>query len=574
MNRTVDQIEKKAQKMKKIVCLSVICSLALMSCTPTNYKKITKRDYLSKMKAAWIGQMIGVGWSAPTEFNYIGEIIPEDKVPEFEGNSVNVFGQDDLYVEMTFIKTMEDYGIDCSIQQAGLDFANSEYMLWGANEAARENLRLGIAPPESSHPEYHKGADWIDYQIEADFSGILCPGLPNEVIALGEKFGRIMNYGDGLYAGQFMGGMYAAAYFEKNIHQIIEAGLACIPHKSQYAECIRDVVEWHKKNPVDWKETWKLIEDKYRNNPEYQQYGAQNDEYWVEMDAKLNAAYIVMGLLYGNGDPDKTIIISMRCGRDSDCNPSSACGVLFASLGMDGIDRKYYDQLDYNTKFDYTDYNFLELLEVCAKLTEQIILEAGGKIETEDDGQTWYYIPEKTVIPSTWVQSWNPGPFDENNRFSMEEMEQINYRSSKQYYPHITQWTPDKWKIYFAGKKCKSISTFWKGKEGAIVTPLHHENRGIMMYLNNFPLAEGKKHVLSLAVSHEDEGSWDLTIHINWKARIKETISAKTCQNGWKEYRIDLSEYAGTPISVDFRQNYNGNAKSTAYWHNVTLTEE
>jgi hypothetical protein len=42
--------------------------------------------------------------------------------------------------------------------------------------------------------------------------------------------------------------------------------------------------------------------------------------------------HIVMGLLYGEGDMDKTIIISMRCGQDSDCNPSNAAGVLATSL--------------------------------------------------------------------------------------------------------------------------------------------------------------------------------------------------------------------------------------------------
>ena len=30
---------------------------------------------------------------------------------------------------------------------------------------------------------------------------------------------------------------------------------------------------------------------------------------------------IVMGLLYGQGNMDNTIVISMRCGQDSDCNP-------------------------------------------------------------------------------------------------------------------------------------------------------------------------------------------------------------------------------------------------------------
>ena len=548
-------------------------SIQLGGTSTVNYKKISREEYISKMKAAWIGQMIGVGWSAPTEFRFIGTTVPEDEVPAFDGKSVNAFGQDDLYVEMTFLKTMEDYGIDCSIKQAGIDFANSEYMLWGANEEGRENLRIGIAPPESSHPQYHKGTDWIDYQIEADFSGIICPGMPNEVIALGDKFGRIMNYGDGMYAGQFMGGMYAAAYFEKDINKIIDAGLACIPAQSQYAQCIRDIVEWHKKDPENWEKTWQLIEDKYRNNPDYQKYKAVNEQYWVEMDAKLNGAYVVMGLLYGNGDPDKTIIVSMRCGRDSDCNPSSAAGVLFASLGMEGIDQKYYDMLDNETKFSHTDYNFPELVEVSTKLTEQFILKAGGKIE-EIEGQTFYFIPEKTIVPSAFEQSWQPGPYDENNKFSEEEMKQIKYRSAKQYNPHIKEWTPENWKIYFAGKNSEDICSAWKGKEGVIITPINNEKRGVAIYRNISPLTEGKKHYLTFSVSHEDEGSWDLTVYLNWQEEIKEAISAQNCPNGWKEYKIDLSNYKGNLSFIFLMQDFNGNMKSTAYWHNVKIIEE
>ena len=88
--------------MKKIAFQFIILSIALTSCTTKNYKKILKEDYLNRMKAAWIGQMIGVGWSAPTEFRFIGEIIPDKEIPEFDGNDVNAFDQDDIYVEMSF----------------------------------------------------------------------------------------------------------------------------------------------------------------------------------------------------------------------------------------------------------------------------------------------------------------------------------------------------------------------------------------------------------------------------------------------------------------------------------------
>ena len=170
-----------------------ITLLAQESETEVSERRITVNEYRSKMKAGWIGQMAGVGWGAPTEFRYLAKTIPEDEVPEWKPGMVNVYGQDDLYVEMTFLRSMEVHGFDVSINQAGIDFANSAYNLWVANKSGRDNLRQGIAPPNSGHPTYNVNADAIDYQIEADFSGLISPGLPNTVIALGEKFGRLMN---------------------------------------------------------------------------------------------------------------------------------------------------------------------------------------------------------------------------------------------------------------------------------------------------------------------------------------------------------------------------------------------
>ncbi len=164
-------------------------------------RSLSVDEYLSRMKAGWIGQMAGVGWGAPTEWTSLGSIIPPEEVPAWSPERINQFGQDDLYVEMTFLRTLEVHGLGVSARQAGLDFARSAYELWHANRFGRENLRRGIAPPDSGHPLFTDHADDIDYQIEADFSGLIAPGLPNTVIELGEKFGRLMNYGDGLYGG-------------------------------------------------------------------------------------------------------------------------------------------------------------------------------------------------------------------------------------------------------------------------------------------------------------------------------------------------------------------------------------
>jgi hypothetical protein len=264
-------------------------------------------------------------------------------MPAWSPEKINQFRQDDIYVEMTFMRTLELYGLDASIRQAGIDFANSGYPLWHANREGRNLLRRGIAPPDSGHPEFNKHADDIDYQIEADYAGLIAPGMPNVAIELGEKFGRLMNYGDGLYGGQFVGGMYAEAFFEDDMERIVRAGLKCVPQGSQFAECIRDVLAWYKQNPDNWQKTWQLIEDKYQDNPDYRKFSCDKGDF--NIDAKINAAYIVMGLLYGKGDPDQTIIISTRCGQDSDCNPSNSGGVLFTTIGFKNLPDKFTSAL-------------------------------------------------------------------------------------------------------------------------------------------------------------------------------------------------------------------------------------
>ncbi len=393
-------------------------------------RRLPVREYQEKMKAGWLGQMAGVGWGGPTEFKAQNKILPQEQMPKWEPGMVNQFQQDDIYVEMTFVRTLEQYGFDVPIRQAGIDFANSGYPLWHANRAGRDNLRKGIAPPDSGHPQFNKHADDIDYQIESDYSGLIAPGLPNTVIALAEKFGRLMNYGDGVYGGQFVGGMYAEAFFESDPVKLVEAALKCIPEKSQYAETIRDLLRWYKENPDDWEKTWDLLNKKYHLNPNYRKFSCSGPKGDFNIDAKLNGAYIVMGLLYGKRDPDQTIIISTRCGQDSDCNPSSAGGVLFTTIGFSKLPDRFKSALNPEGVFSHTAYNFPRLVEVCEKLVRQAVDRAGGKIEKDASGEEVFVISVEAPKPGKLEQCWEPGPIA-NSRFTEEEMKQITKREAK-----------------------------------------------------------------------------------------------------------------------------------------------
>jgi hypothetical protein len=341
--------------------------------------------------------MIGVSYGAPTEFKALGTILEG----EIQGDDLsNAIHQDDLYVEMTFAQVMDTVGLDATTADYGEAFKHTNYSLWHANAAARRNLNRGIPAPLSGHPTYNLHADDIDFQIEADFIGIMCPGLPQVSNSYCDGVGRVMNYGDGLYGGMFVCGMYTAAYFESDPRKVVEAGLACIPAESPYAQVISDVLEWSA-NENDWRQVWQKTEEKWDRHDVCPD-GAHNA---FNIDAKINGAYIAIGLIYGRRDWQPTMEIATRCGQDSDCNPASALGVLGAMLGYDALpdkDKQAVAKLA-DTKFSHTDYSFNDIVDSTEARALRIIRKAGG---TVSDAQV--EIPPQLPAPPP-LELWSYG---------------------------------------------------------------------------------------------------------------------------------------------------------------------
>src|SRR5690242_8187545 len=197
-------------------------------------KTITLAELRDKIEGGWAGQMIGVSFGAPTEFRYREQIIEGDLpkwTPDRVNNSLN---QDDLYVDMTFAKVLDDKGVGATTEDFGAMFKDAKYALWHANLAARRALKRGVPASLSGTPKYNAHANDIDFQIESDFIGLMSPGLPRFSNDLCYRAGRVMNHGDGIYGGMFISAMYAAGFFESDPRKIVEYGLAAIPAASPY----------------------------------------------------------------------------------------------------------------------------------------------------------------------------------------------------------------------------------------------------------------------------------------------------------------------------------------------------
>ena len=343
-------------------------------------------EFEDKVRGGWAGQMIGVTYGAPTEFRFLQKINdqPRDWKPEELAGALD---QDDLYVEMTFADVMDRKGLEASSDEYGEAFKNSKYQLWHANLAARRALLRGIPGSMSGNPKYNLHPNDIDFQIESDFIGLMTPGMPRAAQRYAGRVGRVMNYGDGLYGGMFISAMYSAAYVEDDPRKVVEAGVAAIPVESRYAKVIRDVLQWSRGNPDDWKKTWQLLEEKWDRDDACPD-GALMP---FNIDAALNGAYVAMGLLYGNKDFEKTIDIAMRGGQDSDCNPASAGGIVGTMIGYKAIPAKWTAPLPAiaDKKFSFTNYSFNTSVERTIERTKQVVKTEGGKVE-----------PDVLVIPA------------------------------------------------------------------------------------------------------------------------------------------------------------------------------
>lgn len=370
---------------------------------------ITEDKLYDKLLGGWIGQMAGVSLFAQTEFGAAGQIMTEERVDrlyaDWEAGKLSIndaFGQDDLYVEIPFLEAMKENGAFCTPAVIAEKFRDTEFQLWHANNAARQNLRDGILYPDSGSYLYNQHADDIDWQIECDFLGQMYPGYVNDAAYRSYELGHIICYGDGVYGGVFVTAMHAAAYTASSLDEIIEAGLSVIPEDTQFKNALNLVMESYE-NGDTWQECWKKLENEYGTVDKCPEMNASADKSSkYNIDAKLNSAYILVGLLWGEGDFEQSMIIAGRCGQDSDCNPSSVASILGNYYGASAIPEKYTKGLDYTgTNFSETDYNLEEVLAINFDLMKEI-LTANGAVYA--DG-TWT-IERDTAYEAVAYEQW------------------------------------------------------------------------------------------------------------------------------------------------------------------------
>ena len=364
---------------------------------------LTEAELRDKVLGGWIGQMAGVAFFAKTEFGASGQMMTAERVnklySEWESGIVSIndaFDQDDTYVEIPFMDAMKENGALCGLSPMAEKFKNSQFALWHANKVGRDNLLAGLTAPESGHFLYNQHCDDLDWQIECDFLGMMYPGLVNAAAKRSFDIGHITNYGDGVYGGVFVTAMHSAAFTANTVGEIVKAGLAVIPDNTTFKEAMNLVVESYLAGD-EWWDCWNKLEAKYGTVDKCPEMSTKK----YNIDAKLNAAYILVGLLWGGGDFEQTMIIAGKCGQDSDCNPSSAASILGNMYGASGIPEMWKKGLNYDTrKFSATEYTLNDVVDLNVALMKEVLVSEGA---TQKDG-VWTIAKDTNYSPVKWEQ--------------------------------------------------------------------------------------------------------------------------------------------------------------------------
>ena len=312
--------------------------------------ELTSEAYLDKVHGAWLGRCVGCllgkpveGWPRDRIEGYLrlGDAYPLDGyIPEvtphpegyrlhptyreaMKGAIDGMPRDDDIDYTILGLHILEEHGASFTTADVGAEWlTHLPYSLvYTAERVAYRNLVNGLTPPETAiHRNPYR--EFIGAQIRADIWGYAAPGLPEVAAELAFRDASLSHVKNGIYGEMFVAATISAAFSTDDIREAIEVGLSEIPRRSRLAEAMRDVLKWSHEYD-DWRQAWERVMNSY------------GGYHWVH--TINNAAFVLLGLLYGGGDLGRSVSISVMAGFDTDCNGATAGSVVGAILGAKAL---------------------------------------------------------------------------------------------------------------------------------------------------------------------------------------------------------------------------------------------
>jgi len=306
-----------------------------------------QKDYLLKVYSGFLGMNVGIRLGAPVE----PTIWTYDRIQRTYGDITgyvkefkNFAADDDANGPVYFLRALDDEDISKGLKPEHIANTWLNYVRegvgmfwWGGYGVSTEhtaylNLVNGIPAPVSGSKEQNGKtvSDQIGGQIFIDTWGLVAPNDVNRAADYAQAAASVSHDGEGLYGARFMAACISKAFVEKDPRKIIEAALEVIPKDSVYYAITRSVIAFHEKHPEDW-----------RKCMAYLQADWGYDKYPGVCHIIPNAGVCILGLLYGEGDFNRTVEIATMCGWDTDCNAGNIGTIMGVACGLENIKPAY-----------------------------------------------------------------------------------------------------------------------------------------------------------------------------------------------------------------------------------------
>ncbi len=277
-------------------------------------------DYRDKVLGCWMGKNIGGTLGAPFEWkrqkNDVSFYVQE--------SSGQPLPNDDLDIQLLWLVALEEHGVHIDAQTLGAYWMMFVTPHWAEYGIAKTNMKAGLPPPLSGMAN-NPYKDSCGAFIRSEIWACIAPALP-DVAARYAYEDAIIDHGDGegMYAEVFCAALESAAFIESDIDRLIEIGLSYIPGSCGVARAARAMVGDYRAGK-SWEEARDHLLREYRGRANEWGGIAQEDrdkgfaDGPLGWDAPSNIGIVVIGLLYGAGDFQRSLCVAVNCGEDTDC---------------------------------------------------------------------------------------------------------------------------------------------------------------------------------------------------------------------------------------------------------------
>lgn len=232
---------------------------------------------------------------------------------------------DDLDLQIVWLQHVQERGLALDSQclaQAWLDHIDCHFDEYGV---ALWNLKRGLKPPLTGiHNNFFQNG--MGAAIRSEIWASLFPGQPLTAAHYAYQDAAVDHWGEGIHAELFLAAFQSLLYVNCPVRKALAAALRILPSASKIRQAARTVLR-----TFDQGRSYVAVRDLAA-----ERYGNVNFT-----DCVMNLAYILIALLWGRDDFERSILLAVNCGQDTDCTAATVGASLGILHGVDRIPEKW-----------------------------------------------------------------------------------------------------------------------------------------------------------------------------------------------------------------------------------------